>query len=209
MKRYLWLFLGLILTLTLSACSKENKNMSETNNTIPENVRVLPEQDDYFAKYTGAIIKTNMGNIEVEFYPESPVTVNNFMNLVKDGFYTGTKFHRVITDFMIQGGCPNSKDDDWSDDGTGGPGYYFQDEINNHPLVRGSLAMANGGANTNGSQFFIVTAEATPWLDGKHTNFGKVVSGMDVVDKIEALPVNNTVQNHPTVDAIINAIELK
>ena len=131
------------------------------------------------------------------------------MNLVKDGFYTGTKFHRVITDFMIQGGCPNSKDDDWSDDGTGGPGYYFQDEINNHPLVRGSLAMANGGANTNGSQFFIVTAEATPWLDGKHTNFGKVVSGMDVVDKIEALPVNNTVQNHPTVDAIINAIELK
>ncbi|HNX11326.1 MAG TPA: peptidylprolyl isomerase, partial [bacterium] len=78
--------------------------MSETNNTIPENVRVLPEQDDYFAKYTGAIIKTNMGNIEVEFYPESPVTVNNFMNLVKDGFYTGTKFHRVITDFMIQGG---------------------------------------------------------------------------------------------------------
>ena len=94
-------------------------------------------------------------------------------------------------------------------DGLGGPEYYFQDEINNHPLVRGSLAMANGGANTNGSQFFIVTAEATPWLDGKHTNFGKVVSGMDVVDKIEALPVNNTVQNHPTVDAIINAIELK
>ncbi len=210
MKRYLWLFLGLTLVLTLSACNKTSNYMEkEKNNNLPDNVRVLPGQDDYFAKYNQAVIKTNLGDITVEFYPESPVTVNNFMNLVKEGFYTGTKFHRVITDFMIQGGCPNSKDDDWSNDGLGGPEYYFQDEINEHLLVRGSLAMANAGANTNGSQFFIVTAEATPWLDGKHTNFGHVIDGMDIVDKIEALPVNNTSQNHPTTDAVINAIELK
>jgi len=195
----------------LSACKSENKNMTNDDNgqNAASSTRTLPNQDDYFAKFKGAILKTNLGNIEVAFYPESPVTVNNFMNLVMDGFYTDTKFHRVITDFMIQGGDPNSKDNDWSNDGMGGPGYYFPDEFNNHPLVRGSLAMANSGPNTNGSQFFIVTASSTPWLDGKHTNFGYVVSGMDVVKKIESLPVNNTQQNHPTEDAIIKAIELK
>ncbi|MFH1583077.1 MAG: peptidylprolyl isomerase, partial [Candidatus Falkowbacteria bacterium] len=125
-------------------------------------------------------MKTNFGDITVKFYAqESPITVNSFMNLAKAGFYNGTKFHRVIKDFMIQGGDPNSKDDDWSNDGQGGPGYQFQDEINQHKLVKGSLAMANSGANTNGSQFFMVTAEATSWLDGKHTNFGYVVSGLD------------------------------
>ena len=103
--------------------------------------------------------------------------MENFAKLAKDGFYDGVIFHRVIPDFMIQGGDPTGT-------GTGGPGYEFEDEFNEHRVVRGALAMANAGPNTNGSQFFIVTAEATPWLDGKHTVFGKVTSGMDVVDRI-------------------------
>jgi cyclophilin family peptidyl-prolyl cis-trans isomerase len=159
------------------------------------------------AQYDSAVLKTNFGDITLKFYyQESPVTVNNFMNLAKAGFYNGTKFHRVIKDFMIQGGDPNSKDNDWSNDGQGGPGYKFQDEINTHKLVKGSLAMANSGPNTNGSQFFIVTASSTPWLDGKHTNFGYVSSGLDVVDKIEKVKVNEN--DHPTEDVIINSVEL-
>jgi cyclophilin family peptidyl-prolyl cis-trans isomerase len=138
------------------------------------------------AKETLADIKTNLGTIRVKLYSgDSPKTVENFIKLASQGFYDGTKFHRVIKDFMIQGGDPLSKDDTkkeyW---GTGGPGYQFADEINNHKLVKGSLAMANAGPDTNGSQFFIVTAQSTPWLDGKHTNFGEVVGGMDVVEKI-------------------------
>ncbi|MFH0956207.1 MAG: peptidylprolyl isomerase, partial [Candidatus Falkowbacteria bacterium] len=158
-------------------------------------------------QFDSAIIKTNFGDITVKFYAqESPITVNNFLNLAKEGFYNGTKFHRVMKDFMIQGGDPNSKDDDWSNDGQGGPSYRFQDEINQHKLVKGSLAMANSGPNTNGSQFFIVTAEATSWLDGKHTNFGYVVAGIDVVEKIEKVNVNENA--HPMDDVIINSVEL-
>ncbi|MFA4941364.1 MAG: peptidylprolyl isomerase [Patescibacteria group bacterium] len=154
-----------------------------------------------------AIIKTNFGDISVRFYSdESPETVKNFLDLAKKGFYNGTKFHRVIKDFMIQGGDPNSKDDDWSNDGMGGPGYKFDDEFNNHKLVRGSLAMANSGPNTNGSQFFIVTAESTPWLDGHHTNFGYIENGMDVIDKIEATEVNEN--DHPLKDIAIENIVL-
>lgn len=159
------------------------------------------------AQYNQAIIKTNFGDIKVEFFAnESPLTVNNFMNLVKKEFYNGTKFHRVIKGFMIQGGDPLSKDDNWSDDGTGGPGYRLQDEINSHKLVKGSLAMANSGPNTNGSQFFIVTATSTPWLDGKHTNFGYVAEGMEVVDKIESVETNE--QNHPIEDVVVASAEL-
>ncbi|MFL5970829.1 MAG: peptidylprolyl isomerase [Gaiellaceae bacterium] len=125
-----------------------------------------------------AILHTSEGVIELELYPnEAPRTVENFRKLARDGFYEGVIFHRVIPDFMIQGGDPTGT-------GTGGPGYEFEDEFNEHRVVRGALAMANAGPNTNGSQFFIVTAEATPWLDGKHTVFGKVTSGMDVVDRI-------------------------
>ena len=141
------------------------------------------------------------------FTADAPKTVENFIKLSKSGFYNGTKFHRVIKGFMIQGGDPNSKDDDWSNDGMGGPGYKFEDEINSHKLVRGVLAMANAGANTNGSQFFIVTTEATPHLDGKHTAFGKVLSGMDIVDKIESVKVNEN--DHPTDDVVVNSIEIK
>ena len=128
-----------------------------------------------------ATIQTNHGTIELELFDEdAPKTVENFVKLSTDGYYDGLIFHRVIKDFMIQGGCPQGQ-------GTGGPGYTFEDEINQHKIVRGALAMANAGPNTNGSQFFIVTAEATPWLDGKHTVFGRVTNGMDVVDKIEGL----------------------
>jgi cyclophilin family peptidyl-prolyl cis-trans isomerase len=163
--------------------------------------------EDLASKFSHAIIKTNFGDIKVEFFAkESPLTVNNFLNLAKKGFYNETKFHRVIPNFMIQGGDPNSKDNDWSNDGMGGPGYKFQDEFNEHKLVKGSLAMANSGPNTNGSQFFIVTAESTPWLDGKHTNFGQVVEGMDVVAKIEKVKVNEN--DHPTEDVIVKSIEL-
>jgi cyclophilin family peptidyl-prolyl cis-trans isomerase len=131
------------------------------------------------ATISRATLHTNSGAIELELHDaDAPKTVENFRKLAADGFYDGLIFHRVIEDFMIQGGCPEGT-------GTGGPGYTFEDEINQHKVVRGALAMANAGPDTNGSQFFIVTAEAAPWLDGKHTVFGEVVSGMDAVDAIE------------------------
>jgi len=126
-------------------------------------------------------METNKGTIELELFDDdAPKTVENFKKLAGDGFYDGVIFHRVIPDFMIQGGDPTGT-------GRGGPGYQFEDEFNEHPVERGALAMANAGPNTNGSQFFIVTADACPWLDGKHTVFGKVTSGMDVVDDISNL----------------------
>ena len=128
-----------------------------------------------------ATIQTSMGAIEVELFAEdAPKTVENFSKLAGDGFYDGLVFHRVIPDFMIQGGCPRG-------DGTGDAGYKFEDEINDHAIVRGTLAMANAGPNTNGSQFFIVTADSTPWLDGKHTAFGQVTTGQDVVEAISGV----------------------
>jgi peptidyl-prolyl cis-trans isomerase B (cyclophilin B) len=130
---------------------------------------------------TNATMLTNHGSIELELFDDAaPKTVQNFVKLAQDGFYDGVIFHRVIQDFMIQGGDPTGT-------GSGGPGYQFEDEFNDHKVVRGALAMANAGPNTNGSQFFIVTTGAAPWLDGKHTVFGQVTSGMDVVDAIEAV----------------------
>jgi cyclophilin family peptidyl-prolyl cis-trans isomerase len=127
-------------------------------------------------------MRTTEGVIVFELFDDdAPETVANFKKLASDGFYDGLTFHRVIKDFMIQGGCPAGT-------GTGGPGYQFDDEINDHKIVRGALAMANAGPNTNGSQFFIVTIDAAPWLDGKHTVFGQVTDGMDVVDRIEGVP---------------------
>jgi peptidyl-prolyl cis-trans isomerase B (cyclophilin B) len=126
-----------------------------------------------------ATIHTSAGAIELELFDEdAPETVANFRKLAADGFYDGLAFHRIIKDFMIQGGCPQGT-------GTGGPGYKFEDEINQHKVVRGALAMANSGPNTNGSQFFLVTAQECPWLDGKHTVFGRVVGGTDVLDKLD------------------------
>jgi cyclophilin family peptidyl-prolyl cis-trans isomerase len=183
----------------------ESETVQNEAPTTP--MRTLDNQKDLAAEYSQAIIKTSLGNITVKFYSdESPITVNNFMNLAKDGFYNGTKFHRVIKDFMIQGGDPNSKNSDTSLYGTGGPGYKFADEFNSYKLVAGSLAMANSGADTNGSQFFIVTLDETPWLDGKHVNFGQVTSGMDVVKKIEG--VETGVRDIPVEAVIINSVEL-
>ncbi len=125
-----------------------------------------------------ATMKTSEGDIVLELFDEdAPKTVSNFKQLASQGFYDGLIFHRVIADFMIQGGCPQGT-------GTGGPGYTFEDEINEHKIVKGALAMANAGPNTNGSQFFIVTTEEAPWLDGKHTVFGEVRDGLDVVERI-------------------------
>ncbi len=171
-------------------------------------VSSMPDQEDLASKFSQAIIKTNQGDITLKFYADkSPKTVNNFLNLANNGFYDGTRFHRVMNDFMIQGGDPLSKDignkDRW---GTGDPGYKFADEFNDQPLQKGSLAMANSGPNTNGSQFFIVTKDFTPWLDGKHTNFGYVTDGLDTVEKIEAVPVDS--KDRPREDVIIESISL-
>ncbi len=183
---------------------------AEGDNTIgmtEEKKRFLDGQEDMAKENAKAVLRTSQGDITVEFYAdESPVTVNNFLNLAASGFYNNTTFHRVIPDFMIQGGDPNSRNLDRATHGTGGPGYKFADEMNAHPIVRGSLAMANAGANTNGSQFFIVTATATPWLDGKHTNFGRVVAGMEVVDAIEAVAGDE--RDNPLTPVLIESIEL-
>jgi peptidyl-prolyl cis-trans isomerase B (cyclophilin B) len=147
-----------------------------------------------------ATMHTNHGPIELELFGEdAPKTVENFTKLSKDGYYDGLIFHRVIRDFMIQGGCPQGT-------GTGGPGYEFEDEINDHKIVRGALAMANAGPNTNGSQFFIVTTDAAPWLDGKHTVFGQVTSGMETVDAIEGTETG--AQDRPVKDAVIERVEV-
>ena len=147
-----------------------------------------------------AIIQTNHGPIHLELYPDdAPKTVNNFVKLVNDGFYDRVIFHRVIPDFMIQGGDPTGT-------GSGGPGYTFEDEFNDRKVERGALAMANAGPNTNGSQFFIVTTEAAPWLDGKHTVFGRVTDGMDVVDKIAEQPRDG--RDKPHEDVVIESVSV-
>jgi cyclophilin family peptidyl-prolyl cis-trans isomerase len=145
-------------------------------------------------------MNTTLGTIGVELFDDdAPKTVGNFRKLAADGFYDGVIFHRVIPDFMVQGGDPQGT-------GTGGPGYTFEDEFNKHKVVRGALAMANAGPNTNGSQFFIVTIDNAPWLDGKHTVFGQVTAGMDAVDAIEATPTGRG--DRPVDPPAIESIEL-
>ncbi len=147
-----------------------------------------------------AVMHTNSGQIQIELFDDdAPKTVENFRKLASDGFYDGLIFHRVIRDFMVQGGCPQGT-------GTGGPGYQFEDEFNDHKVVRGALAMANSGPNTNGSQFFIVTTDAAPWLDGKHTVFGRISDGMDTVDAIEGTETG--AGDRPVEDQKIESIEL-
>jgi cyclophilin family peptidyl-prolyl cis-trans isomerase len=149
---------------------------------------------------TSATLHTSEGPIELELHSEdAPKTVENFVKLSREGFYEGVIFHRVIPDFMIQGGDPTGT-------GTGGPGYQFEDEFNQHPVERGALAMANAGPNTNGSQFFIVTIGAAPWLDGKHTVFGRVTTGMDVVDRISE--VDRDANDRPREPVTIERVEL-
>ena len=147
-----------------------------------------------------ATLHTNHGAMELELHDEdAPKTVENFKKLARDGFYDGVIFHRVIPDFMIQGGDPTGT-------GSGGPGYQFEDEFNEHGVVRGALAMANAGPNTNGSQFFIVTTPDASWLNGKHTVFGRVTSGMDVADTIAELP--RDARDRPHDDVVIERVEL-
>ena len=149
---------------------------------------------------TNATLHTNHGAIALELFDDdAPKTVENFTTLARDGFYDGVTFHRVIPDFMIQGGDPTGT-------GSGGPGYQFEDEINEHKVERGALAMANAGPNTNGSQFFIVTTESAPWLDGKHTVFGRVTSGMEIADTISELP--RDARDRPREDATIDRVEV-
>ena len=149
---------------------------------------------------TAATLHTNKGAVAVELFDEdAPKTVDNFLKLARDGFYDGVIFHRVIPDFMIQGGDPTGT-------GSGGPGYQFEDEFNDNKVVRGALAMANAGPNTNGSQFFIVTADACPWLDGKHTVFGRVTDGMDVVDTISELP--RDARDKPHDEVVIESVSV-
>jgi cyclophilin family peptidyl-prolyl cis-trans isomerase len=149
---------------------------------------------------SAATMNTTEGPVTLELFDEdAPKTVGNFKELVGQGFYDGLIFHRVIKDFMIQGGCPEGT-------GTGGPGYTFEDEINQHKVERGKLAMANAGPNTNGSQFFIVTIDAAPWLDGKHTVFGEVTEGMDVIDRIEGTETDG--RDKPVNDVRIESVSL-
>ena len=149
---------------------------------------------------TSATLHTSEGAIGLELYPaHAPKTVENFTRLAGDGYYDGLAFHRVIPDFMIQGGCPRG-------DGTGGPGYSFEDELNDHPVARGYLAMANSGPNTNGSQFFIVTADEARWLNGKHTVFGRVTSGQDVADTISS--VERDGRDRPLEPVVIESITI-
>ncbi len=145
-----------------------------------------------------ATMQTSEGPIEFELFDaDAPKTVGNFTTLARKGFYDGLIFHRIISDFMIQGGCPEGN-------GRGGPGYKFEDEFNQHKVVRGALAMANSGPNTNGSQFFIVTAGACPWLDRKHTVFGEVKSGMETVVAIEG--VHTGPGDRPTEDVVLKSV---
>ena len=152
------------------------------------------------AAVSAAVMSTSAGTIELELFDEdAPRTVQNFSKLASDGYYDGLVFHRVIPDFMIQGGCPRG-------DGTGGPGYSFEDEFNDHPVARGYLAMANSGPNTNGSQFFIVTAQACPWLDGKHTVFGRITSGQEVADQISN--VDRDARDQPREPVMIESVRV-
>ncbi len=210
MKKIISLLLILSFSVMITGCVKTspketNKEVGlalekELNTKIMK--RMLDGQEDLAKEYKGAIIKTNLGDIEVEFFADdSLITVNNFLNLANKGFYDGVIFHRVIENFMIQGGDPTGT-------GSGGSGYQFEDEFNDHKIIKGSLAMANAGPGTNGSQFFIVTALATPHLDGLHTNFGKVANeeSMAIVSKIEK--VKTGAMDKPVEDVVIKNIEL-
>lgn len=153
-------------------------------------------------------LTTNKGVITIELFKDlSPTTVEYITKYAKEGVYNDTIFHRVIKDFMIQGGDPNTKDPSKSDlYGTGDAGEKFDDEFNDEPLVKGSFAMANSGPDTNGSQFFIVTADSTPWLDGAHTNAGKVIGGLDIVESIgnvETAPSDRPVEDVKIISAKI------
>ncbi len=205
-----WIIVAIVIIIGLIFVFSGKKTETPTPEPTPINNAANNQIPNNTMTSTNVTLKTNLGDITIELYPDkAPKTVENFVKLAKEGFYNGTLFHRVIKDFMIQGGDPNTKSEptNWAIHGTGGPGYKFADEFNDVKIVNGVLAMANSGPNTNGSQFFIVTAEATPWLDGKHTAFGRVTAGMDIVDKIEAVATGTN--DHPTQDVILQEVVVK
>ena len=213
-----------VIVLLIGYASSDSKNISkitivDQNNVSdsvstkksPEatsTVKIINKNIMNNTKTKIVTMETSLGNIEIELYSDkAPKTVDNFVKLANQGFYENTKFHRVIKGFMIQGGDPYTKGEDTSVYGTGGPAYKFEDEANDLPMVAGMLAMANSGPNTNGSQFFIITAPETPWLVGKHTVFGKVISGMDVVTKIEN--TRTSANDLPVTPVIVTKVTAK
>ena len=211
MVKIIWLAVGLVFVLFggywILSMSSVDVATSPTATTIAQSKTEEPVNSN--KKIMHAILHTNKGDVTIEFFDaDAPNTVANFIKLAGAGFYNGTKFHRVIKSFMIQGGDPLSKDDSMSARwGTGGPGYSFADEIraNNHNTV-GTISMANSGANTNGSQFFINVANNN-FLDTKHTTFGKVTAGLDVVSVIENTPTG--ANDRPLEAMVINSITLE
>lgn len=189
--------------------TQNNRNDGNADNNKVDNSKLELNQNTKMSESNKvATLKTNKGEIKIELLSaDAPNTVDNFVNLASDGFYNGTRFHRIIKDFMIQGGDPLSKEEEkrslW---GTGGPGYTFADEPNGVELVQGVLAMANAGPDTNGSQFFIITAEATPWLQGAHTGFGRVVEGLDIV--LEIGGVETGPGDQPVDDIVLESVEI-
>jgi len=225
MKKGVVVMLALVLILTGCSLKTDKKILTKDNsqevvdagqkvdaltNLVKDfNEETPMEEETTNEQRTVVVMKTTAGDITIELYDDlSPKTVENFLSLAKEGFYDGILFHRVIPDFMIQAGDPITKEQptNWALHGTGGPGYTFADEFNKQPLVKGSFAMANAGPNTNGSQFFIVTAPATPWLDGRHTNFGMVIDGMSVVTAIENAERDG--RDHPLQDIKILGIDV-
>jgi cyclophilin family peptidyl-prolyl cis-trans isomerase len=212
MKNRILIIVGIMVVLLLVITGyflvKKNMDQAKNNQATNSNIKNFKPFEIKYTEEQIASIKTNLGEIIVKLYSEkAPFAVNNFLTLAEINFYNQTKFHRVIEGFMIQGGNPYTRGENQDMYGTGGPGYTFPDEIDSSlKLVRGSLAMANSGPDTNGSQFFIVTAESTPWLDGQYTIFGEVIEGMDVVDKIEALETNE--RDYPTEEVIVESVDL-
>jgi len=208
MKKYInpsaifYIVLLVAIVLLIGYASGSNPSAKTGANNEVKIIKVMSENKQLVT------IETSLGNISLELYADkAPKTVENFVKLAGSNFFDGTKFHRVIKGFMIQGGDPYTKGNDNTVYGTGGPGYKFADEPNDLPMAAGMIAMANSGPNTNGSQFFIITASSTPWLVGKHTVFGKVTSGMDIVTKIENTPVNEN--DLPTTAVIVNKVMVK
>lgn len=209
----------IVITLIMSGCSlATDSGISDVDNSSGQapgqdenggdNMDVQVIENNETEENSIVTLKTSLGEIKIElFAQDAPATVQNFLKLAESGFYDGTIFHRVIPDFIIQGGDPLSKDGDPLNDGTGGPGYMFDDEINQNKIVRGSLAMANAGPNTNGSQFFIVTVQAAPWLDGLHTVFGKVLEGMPIADVISL--VERDGRDRPLQDVVIESVTIE
>ena len=218
MKNYVFMSLPMVSLLFLGAsCSPQTYTYENetTDSSLKEKTSMTTDQPASTADLSSkegpiAVMQTSKGPIKIQLFEKAtPKTVANFVKLAEEEFYNGTLFHRVIPDFMIQGGDPLTKEkkDDWSVHGTGGPGYAFPDEFNNHKNIRGRISMANSGPNTNGSQFFIITAQSTPWLDGKHAVFGEVIEGMDVVDMIEKVQAN--ANDHPIEDVEIISVTIE